>query len=60
MIKHSLSNQNMLIILSMIKHLSNQLEHVNNTFYLNIFIILFMINHRLSNQLEHINNTFYD
>ena len=37
MIKHSLSNLNnlnMLIILSMIKQsLSNQFEHVNNTFY---------------------------
>ena len=53
----------------MIKHsLSNQLEHVYNTFYdltvcrinLNILIILSMIKHSLSNQLEHVNNTFYD
>ena len=54
----------------MIKYsLSNQLEHVNNTFYdlsivcrinLNILIILSMIKHSLSNQFEHVNNTFYD
>ena len=54
----------------MIKHsLSNQLEHINNTFYdltivcrinLNILIILSTIKHILSNQLEHVNNAFYD
>ena len=54
----------------MIKYsLSNQLEHINNTFYdlsivcrnnLNMLIILPMIKHSLSNQLEHVYNTFYD